>query len=57
MPGLEVNFFRILFRSDGIAQSVPTTNNLYYKQKLLNIPTHSHGEEYVKKYVDRFGAR
>jgi len=52
MPGLGLNFFRVLFRSDG---AVPKTNILRGKQRLLNIPILSYGEEYVKRYANRFG--
>ncbi len=56
MPVLELNFFRILFRSGEAARAIPRADDSSYKQRLLNIPTQSYGEEYVKRYAYRFGA-
>lgn len=56
MPVLELNFFRILFRSGEAARAIPRADDSRYKQRLLNIPTQSYGEEYVKRYAYRFGA-
>ncbi len=54
MPGLGLIFFGMSFQSDG---SVPREGILYRReQKLLNIPTQNYGEEYVKRYVDRFSS-
>ena len=57
MPGLRLNFLGILFRSD---RNVPREGVLYHEQKLeqklLNIPAQNYGEEYVKRYVDRFSS-
>ncbi len=56
MPVLELKIFRILFRSGEAARAVPKAGDSRYKQRLLNIPTQSYGEEYVKRYAHRFGA-
>ncbi len=56
MPVWKLNFFRILFRSDGAARAIPKADDPRYKQRLLNIPTQNYGEEYVKRYAHRFGA-
>lgn len=56
MPVLELKIFRILFRSGEAARAVPKAGDSRYNQRLLNIPTQSYGEEYVKRYAHRFGA-
>lgn len=54
MPGLRLDFFWILFRSD---RNVPGGSILYHRKwKLLNIPAQSYGEEYVKRHVDRLSS-
>lgn len=57
MPVLELNFFRMLFGSSGAARTILRADASHYKQRLLNIPAQSYGEEYVKRYAHRFGAR
>ena len=55
MPILRLNFFRILFRSGEAARAIPKADASRCKQRLLNIPAHNYGEEYVKRYAHRFG--
>ena len=59
MPDFGLNFWEMLSGSGG-AMSAPAELRATisrYKQELLNIPIQSHGEEYVKRYANRFSTR
>ncbi len=54
MPILGLEFSVVLLRRN---KDFSTQNVLGYDRGLLNIPIQSYGEEYVKRYVNRFSSR
>lgn len=54
MPNLGSDFVSLLFQLEG---NGTTLNVLDHRRRLLNIPTQRNGEEYVKRYVNRFSSR
>ncbi len=52
MPSFGLNFVSLLFQLEG---NETTLNIMDHRRRLLNIPIQCYGEEYVERYVDRFG--
>lgn len=54
MPVVGLGFSVFLFQKNKGSSALGV---LGHKHRLLNIPIQNYGEEYVKRYVNRFGSR